>query len=375
MIDPHLEETHRELGSRVREFGDRHLRAVARAEDDPIARAKEVGALLGEDGLLGAVVPPPFGSSDARSVLVAREGLAYYSLLAEMVLAAQGLAGHLIDVAGTEIQRRRWLPPLASGAAFATAALAEPDAGADLASARTVAEEDGPLWRLSGVKSWVSGADLTGVHVVLARDPGSEGSQGLSLYLVDGGAPNLTAHPIEATAPLPVGELRMAGVPAVRLGEGNRALRLVARSFEALRPGAAGAACGLGARALDEAVRHAQARRQFGQPLASFQATRMTLADMYTELEAARRLASHAAWRADAGAEEAPRVTAAARIAAVEAAGRAVDRALQVHGAQGLVRGSTVERLYREARALRLREGTSEMVQLELAESILKESK
>lgn len=101
----------------------------------------------------------------------------------------------------------------------------------------------------------------------------------------------------------------------------------------------------------------------------------MTIADMHAELEAARRLARHAAWLADAGAEEAPRATAAARIAAVEAAGRVVDRALRLHGDQGLVRGSTVERLYREARALRLREGTNEMVRLELAESILKESK
>jgi acyl-CoA dehydrogenase len=375
MTDPHLEEAHRELGGRVREFAERHLRAVARAEEDPAARAKEIGTLLGEDGLLAAVVPPPFGSSDARSVLVAREGLAYYSLLAEMALAAQSLAGHLIDAAGTEIQRRRWLPPLASGSAFATAALAEPDAGSDLASARTVAKEDGPLWRLSGVKSWVTGAELAGVHVVLARAPGTEGPDGLSLFLVDGGAPNLTAHPIEATAPLPVGELRMAGAPAVRLGEGNRALGLVARSFEALRPGAAGAACGLGARALDEAVSHALARRQFGRSLASFQATKMAIADTHAELEAARRLARHAAWLADAGATEAPQASAAARIAAGEAASRAVDRGLQIHGAQGLVRGSTVERLYREARALRLREGTSEMVRLELAESILKESR
>lgn len=359
----------------MREFGERHLRAVARDEKDPAARAREVGALLGDEGLLAAAVPAPFGSTDARALLVAREGLGYFSLLAEMVFASQGLTAWLLETAGTEIQRRRWLPALASGAVLGTVALAEPEAGSDLAAARCVAEADGPLFRLSGVKSWVTLAGAAGLAVVLARAPGSEGADGLSLFLVDGEAEGLGVQPIEAIAALPVGELRLAGVSAVRLGAGTRVLRQVGRAFAALRPGAAGAACGLAVRALDEAVRHTLARRQFGQALAGFQATKMALADTHAEVEAARSLARHAAWLTDAGAEDAGRAAAAARLAATEAAGRAVDRALQLHGAQGLVRGSTVERLFREARALRLREGTIEMVRLELAEAILKENR
>ncbi len=374
-IDPHLQEVHRELAASVREFGEHHLRAVARDEKDPVARAREVGALLGAEGLLATAVPAPFGSADARSILIAREGLAYFSLLAEMVFSAQGLASRLIETAGTEIQRRRWLRSLASGAALGTVALAEPDAGSDLSAVRCVAEKDGPLFRLSGVKSWVTLAGGAGVYVVLARSPGTEKADGLSLFLVDGGADGVAIQPIEAIAALPVGELGLTGASAVRLGSGSRALRQVSRSFEALRPGAAGAACGLGARALDEAVRHGLVRRQFGRALAEFQATKMMIAETYSEIEAARCLARHAAWLADAGAEEAGRGAGAARLAATEAAGRAVDRALQLHGAQGLVRGSTVERLFREARALRLREGTTEMVRLELAETILKENR
>jgi alkylation response protein AidB-like acyl-CoA dehydrogenase len=374
-VDPHLQETHRDLAASVREFGERHLRAVAQDEKDPVARAREVGALLGAEGLLARAVPAPFGSADARSVLIAREGLAYFSLLAEMVFSAQGLASQLLESAGTEIQRRRWLRSLASGAVLGTVALAEPDAGSDLSAARCVAETDGPLFRLSGVKSWVTLAGGAGVYVVLARGPGTEKADGLSLFLVDGEADGVAVQPIEAIAALPVGELRLNGASAVRLGAGTRALRQVSRSFEALRPGAAGAACGLAARALDEAVRHGLARRQFGQALAGFQATKMTIADMYSEIEAARCLARHAAWLGDAGAEEAGRAAGAARLAATRAAERAVDRALQLHGAQGLVRGSTVERLFREARALRLREGTTEMVQLDLAETILRENR
>ena len=375
MTDPHLGDAHRELAGRFREFGERHLRAVARDEDQPADRAREVGTLLGEAGLLRGAVPEPFGAADARSILVARERLAYFSLLAEMVFASQALAAHLLGAAGTDVQKERWLSSLVSGAVLGSAALAEPEAGSDLAAVRTTAKSDGSLWRLSGVKSWVTGAGVVGVYVVLAREAGAEGPEGLALFLVDGGAPDVAAKPVEATAALPVGELRLDASPAVRLGEPGKALRLVGRAFERLRPGAAGAACGLATRALEETVRHLLSRRQFGRPLSGFQSPRMAVADMHAEVEAARRLALHAAWLADSGAEDAPRAAAAARIVATSAAERTVDRALHLHGAQGLVRGSTVERLFREARALRLREGTLELVRLELAEAILKESR
>jgi acyl-CoA dehydrogenase len=375
VVDAHLEETHRELAARFRGFGEHHLRAVARDEKDPVARAREVGALLGTEGLLAPAVPAPSGSADARSILVAREGLAYFSLLAEMVFSAQALTARLIDAAGTEVQRRRWLGSLAAGDVLGTVALAEPEAGSDLGAARCVAEEDGPLFRLSGLKAWVTLAGGAGMYVVLARDSENETPDGLSLFLVDGEADGLAVQPIEPIAALPVGELRLGGTPAVRLGSGGRVLREVARSFEALRPGAAGAACGMAGRALDEVVRHTLARRQFGRPLAGFQATKMTIADMHSEIAAARSLARHAAWLADAGAEQAGRAAGAARLVATAATERAVDRAIQLHGAQGLVRGTTVERLFRETRALRLREGTTEMVRLELADSLLKENK
>ena len=375
MLDPLLEDRHRELAARVRDIGEQHLRAVARDEEDPSQRAAEIGAQLGDAGLLTCAVPPPFGSMDARSVLVAREGLAWFSLLAEAVFSAQALAAHPVASGGSDAQRGRWLPALASGSVLGALAATEPEAGSDLGAVRTVAEKDGTLYRLTGVKTWVTAAKGVGVYVTLARSSDGEGPRGLSLFLVDGGAPGLAARPLETMAALPACDLRLDATPAVLLGEEGGGLRLVLRALEVLRPGAAGAACGLAARALETAVRHAQTRRQFGRPLAGFQATQMALADMHAELEAARRLARHAAWLSDTGADEAPREAAAARLVAAETAGRVVDRAVQLHGALGLVRGSTVERLYREARALRLREGTSEGLRLELAEAILKESR
>jgi len=374
-LDPHLEERHRELAGRVREFGERHLRGAAGDEEDPSGRAAEVVAQLGEAGLLSWAVPPPFGALDARSALVAREGLAYYSLLAEAVFSAQALAAHPLAAAGSDVQRGRWLPALADGTAAGALAVTEPEAGSDLAAVRTLAERDGALFRLTGVKTWVTAARDARVYVTLARSGDGEGARGVSLFLVDGGAPGLDVRPLETMAALPVQDLRLDAAPAVLLGEEGQGVRLVQRALESLRPGAAGAACGLAARALEATVRHALTRRQYGRPLAGFQATKMALADMHAELEAARRLALHAAWLADSGRDEAPRESAAARLVAAETAGRVVDRAVQLHGALGLVRGSTVERLYREARALRLREGTSEGLRLELAGAILKESR
>ncbi|HXK10197.1 MAG TPA: acyl-CoA dehydrogenase [Vicinamibacteria bacterium] len=373
MTDPHLEDRHRELADRVRDLGERHLRAVGRDEENPSRRAAELGALLGDAGLLRHAVPPPVGAMDARGALVAREGLAYFSLLAEAVYAAQALAAHPVSAAGSEAQRGRWLPALAAGSVLGALALAEPEAGSDLGGVRTLAQKDGSLFRLSGVKTWVTAAKGAGLFVVLARASQTEGARGLSLFLVDGGAPGVAARAVETMAALPTCELRLDAAPAVLLGDEGGGQPLVVRAIGALRPGAAGAACGLAARALDEAVRHTLTRRQFGRPLAGFQATRLALADMHAELEAARRLARHAAWLLDSDAKDAPREAAAARLVAAETAGRVVDRAVQLHGAQGLVRGSTVERLYREARALRLREGTSEGLRLELAEAILRE--
>jgi acyl-CoA dehydrogenase len=372
--DPQLEDRHRELAGRTREFGEHHLRGAA-GEEDPSGRAAALVAHLGEASLLAAAVPGPFGCFDARSALVAREGLAYYSLLAEAVFAAQALAAHPIAAAGSDAQRARWLPALADGSAAGALAATEPEAGSDLGAVRTLAERDGALFRLSGLKTWVTAARDARVYVALARSRDTEGAGGVSLFLVDAGAPGLEVRPLETMTGLPVQDLRLDATPAVLLGEQGQGVRLVQRAVEALRPGAAGAACGLAARALETTVRHALTRRQYGRTLAGFQATKMALADMHAEIEAARRLALHAAWLADSGSDEAACESASARLVAAETAGRVVDRAVQLHGAAGLVRGSTVERLYREARALRLREGTSDGLRLEVAAAILKESR
>ncbi len=373
--DPFLERKHALLGERIRAFGDKWLRSSAQDESDPAGRTRRIVTAMAEASFLRYAVPPPHGAMDLRSLVVVRENLAYFSSLADTGFVMQGLGSYPIARVGTEIQRNTWLPPIAGGHVLAAFAVTEPEAGSDLGGIRTQADRDGALWRLTGVKSYISNAGIAGVYSVLARTGEGSSHSGLSMFLVDAEAPGLSVKMLEAMAPHPLGELRFSNTPALLLGELGEGFALATATLEQFRPTVGAAACGLAGRAFDEALRHAQARRQFGRSLADFQATKMALAEMHVEIEGARLLVHRAAWRKDTGAESIAREGAVAKLAATEMAQRVVDRAVQIHGARGVMRGSTVERLYREVRALRIYEGTSEIQKLVIARELLKESR
>jgi acyl-CoA dehydrogenase len=285
----------------------------------------------------------------------------------------QGLGSHALSLAGTDVQKKRWLPEVARGLILCAFAVSEPEAGSDLAGVRTRALPDGALWRLEGVKTFISNAGIAGLYTVLARSGEGEGHHGLSMFLVDADAPGLAIRKLEPMAPHPLGEVRFEGTPAVLVGEAGQGYATALATLDTFRPSVGAAACGLARRALDEAVRWAMGRRQFGHALADFQGVQMALADMQSELMAARLLVRHAAWLKDSGAERITREGAAAKLLATESAQRIVDRAVQIHGGQGVMKGATVERLYREVRALRIYEGTSEIQKLVIARQLLKE--
>jgi len=372
-LDPFLDPRHVELAGQVRAFGEKRLRSMAHDESDPAAQTRQAAHLLAGKQILRAAIPAPYGAMDLRSLVVVREALAYFSSLADSAFAIQGLGGFPISRAGTQAQRDRLLPALVKGEVLASFAVTEPDAGSDLAAVRTQAVRDGARWRLSGVKTLISNAGIAGVYSVLARSSDEPGHKGLSMFLVDGEAPGLVVRPLEAMAPHPLGEVRLEGTPALILGEEGAGYKLALETLERFRPSVGAAACGLAARAFDEAVRWSRTRRQFGRALAEFQATKLALAEMHVELEAARLLVYRAAWSLDQGAEDVACRASAAKLAATEMAQRVVDRSLQLHGGQGVLRGMTLERLYREVRALRIYEGTSEIQKLIIAREILKE--
>jgi acyl-CoA dehydrogenase len=374
-LDPFLEDRHHALLERTRTFGEEQLRATAHDESDPEARTRDLVRAMAEASLLPAAVPPPYGSMDLRSLVVVREALSYYSSLADTAFAMQGLGSYAVSRAGTDAQKRRWLSAVVSGDVLCGFAVTEPEAGSDLAGVRTRAEPDGALWRLTGVKTYISNAGIAGMYTVLARSSEAAEHRGLSMFLVDAEAPGISVKPLEPMSPHPLGEVRFESVPALLLGEEGRGYSVALTTLDTFRPSVGAAACGLAARALEEATRWSLGRRQFGRPLSDFQATQLALADMQTELQAARHLVRHAAWLRDLGVERIPAEGAMAKLFSTEMAQRAVDRAVQLHGAAGVMRGSTVERLYREVRALRIYEGTSEIQKLVIARHLLKETK
>jgi acyl-CoA dehydrogenase len=297
-----------------------------------------------------------------RSLCVAREVLAYRSPVADAIFAVQGLAAQPLGMAGAVAWRPR-LDELTSGRVVGGFALTEPEAGSDVASMRAIGRRDADGWRIDGEKTFISNVGIAGFFVVFANADPSLGKKGISAFLVQADAPGLTLEPIVTLDDHPLGKLVLRGAPAQLVGDVGQGLRLALGTLDVLRTSVGAAAVGMGQRALDEALSHVRRRVQFGKPLAEFQLVQAALAEMATELEAARLLVARAAWAKDTGVAGKTEV-AMAKMFATEAAQRIIDRALQLFGGLGVVRGGVTERLYRSVRALRIYEGTTEIQKL-----------
>ena len=364
------------LRERLRRFATDELpRFVAREHDEATPRA--LVEALGKAGFLKLVVPKPWGAAVRVSSLqlaVAREELSYALPLADTLFAMQGLGSYPVTLAGDARLKKRHLAAVATGASIAAFALTEKNAGSDAAALETTARRDGRYYVLDGEKRFISNAGIADVYTVFAKtDPGA-GARGITAFVVEADTKGFEVSERTATiAAHPLGSLRFerCRVPAsARLGSEGEGLKLALRTLEVFRPTVGAAACGMGGRALDESVEHLTQRRQFGRALKDFQALRFKVAEMATDLDGARLLVERAARLADLG-KPGMRETAMAKLAATEAAWRIVDQAVQIHGGQGLVTGSPIERLYREVRALRIYEGTSEIQKLVIARAIL----
>lgn len=341
---------------------------------------------LAELGLTKLLVPSADGggawgnggaSVDVRALSVAREAIAYVSPLADSIFAVQGLGSHPILLAGEATRRASVLAEVVTGARVCAFALTEPEAGTDVASMRTTARREGDHWILDGEKAFISNVGIAHHYVVFANADPAQGKKGISAFLVDAAAPGLATEPIAMSVDHPLGRIRLASckVPAsALLGEVGHGLRLALGTLDVFRTSVGAAAVGMARRALDEAIARTTTRVQFGKPLSEFQLTQAALADMATELDAARLLVFRAAWEKDqpaaAGAEaEAARKSAATSVAmakmyATEAAQRIIDRAVQLFGGLGVTDRCVVDRLYREIRPLRIYEGTTEIQKL-----------
>jgi alkylation response protein AidB-like acyl-CoA dehydrogenase len=257
----------------------------------------------------------------------------------------------------------RWIPEVAQGRAVAAFALTEPEAGSDAAALSLQAKPDGDGWRLTGEKKWISNAPHADVYSVFARTSDEPGSSGVTGFVVAGDSPGLGGEPLELVAPHAIGTVTFddvyVGAEGV-LGAVGEGFKVAMRTLDLFRPSVGAFAVGMAQAALDAALAYAREREAFGRELRQFQAISQQLADMATQIEAARLLVYSAASRYDAG-ESVTRHSAMAKLFATEMAQKVIDAAIQIHGARALERGHLLEELYREVRATRIYEGTSEI--------------
>lgn len=384
---PFFDSDHFALRERVRRWAE-NLRGEARAaiascQSVLDARAVKLVRELGDASFLKHAVPAEFGGVrskvQARDLCILREELAYGDALADVMFAMQALGSYPVALAGNPEQKKRLLPAIARGECIGAFAITEAEAGSDVISMLTRAEQNGDEYCLNGTKRFISNAGIADSYVVFAVTEPEKKGKGISAFWVDAKNPGLIVKErIELLSPHPLGVIELRDCIVSRqalIGAAGDGLRIAFETLDLLRCTVGAAAAGLARRALDEAIVYSKNRRQFGRAIAEFQGTEFKLAEMATELEAARLLVYQAAWAHDSTEAEAKQKSSMAKFYAAEAAQRIIDQALQIHGGSGLITGSITERLYRDVRALRIYEGTSEIQKVIIARNLLAKSR
>ncbi len=377
-MDFDLTEQQQMMRDMTRDFAAREIMPIAREMDERKSMPDSLLAKLAEAGFFALSFPEEHGGLGVDTVtygLVVEELARASAGVCVMITVHNSVGFYPVAMFGGEEIKRAVLPRMAAGevAAFC---ISEPGAGSDAAALRTTARRDGDDYVLDGSKLWVTNGARAAFFVVLAREPGTTGHRSIHAFLVERGAAGLSVAKEEDkmglrcsdTAALDLDGVR---VPAAhRLGEEGEGFRIAMTALDGGRIGIAFQALGIGRACLEEALAYAKVREQFGKPLAEQPVIREMLADTGIELDAARLLALRAAWLKDRG-RPFTKEAAMAKVAASEAAGRAADRALQIHGGYGYVKEYPVERYYRDVRVTRIYEGTSEIQRLVVARDLL----
>ena len=373
---PFFTPEHRSLAQSVAELVEREIEPRAAMEDDVDGLARDFVKLLAGAGILNYAIATT--KLDVRALCLIREELAYSSALADLAFVMQGLGTFPIASAAPDHVRDFWLSRAANGKAIAAFALTEPTAGSDVAGIQTTARRDGESYVIDGRKRFISNAGIADFYTVFAKTGAREdGRPVISAFVVSAKMQGFRV--VERTSLIaahPIGEIAFdqCRVPAEDMvGNEGDGFRLAMETMDTFRASVGAAACGMARRALDQALRYSSNRKQFGRLLSEHQLVQAKLADMITELDAARLLVYRAAHARDTSDGRHTREASEAKLFATEAAGRIIDSAVQIHGGVGLVSGTVVERLYRDVRALRIYEGTSEIQKLVIAGQLLKE--
>jgi len=383
---PFFDEKHREFAKELENWAQSNLHDV----DAPsCANVDEVDEIcrtlvrrLGKSGFLNRCVPSINSRGepeiDTRSVCIAREILARHNGLADFAFAMQGLGSGAISLQGSETLKARVLDPVASGRSIAAFALSEPQAGSDVSAMQCTAERSGDSFILNGEKMWISNGGIADFYVVFAREPGSSRSSGISAFFVEATTPGLEiAERLNVIAPHPLAKLRFdqCVIPAANLiGVIGGGFKLAMKTLDIFRTSVGAAALGFARKALNNGIDRAINRAMFESTLADTQLTKVKLSEMALAVDSSSLLIYRAAWMRDGG-KNITREAAMAKLMATESAQRVIDSAVQLWGGEGVQTGSTVERLYREIRALRIYEGATEVQQLIIGSDIVKKAR
>jgi butyryl-CoA dehydrogenase len=379
-MDFNLTEEHQLIRSGVREFCQKYVEPVAEMTDSEAKFPADTVKKLAEQDWLGIPYPQEYGGagSDYLSYIIVVEELSRACATTGFTLECHtSLACYPLFKFGTEEQKQKYLAPLCKGEMLGSFALTEPGAGTDAGAATTTAILQGDQWVINGSKIFISNAPVAGVIIVFAMSDKSKGTKGISAFIVPAGAPGLVIGKhlnkmgIRGSLTAEV-FLKDCRIPKENLlgGEGQ-GFKIAMMTLDGGRIGIAAQALGIAQAALDESIRYSKERVQFGKPIATLQAIQWMVANMATEVEAARFLTYHAAWCYDQGLPYS-KEAAMAKLFASETASRQTDRAVQVHGGIGYIRGTKVERLYRDAKITEIYEGTSEVMRMVIAGNLLR---
>ena len=379
-MDFNLSEEHQLIRQGVQEFCDKYVCPIAEEVDRNQRYPEEVIKKIAEQEWMGIYFPPEYGGAgaDMMSYVIVLEELARAcSSTCVVVSAHSSLAGYPLYKFGTEEQKQKYLTPLCKGEMIGAFALTEPGAGTDAAASTTTAVLDGNEWVLNGSKIFITNAPVAGVHIVFAMTDKSKGTKGISAFIVPSDAPGLVIGKhldkmgIRGSLTSEV-LLKNCRIPKENLlGAEGQGFKIAMMTLDGGRIGIASQALGIAQAALDESIKYSKERVQFGKPISTLQPIQWMIANMVSEVQASRFLTYHAAWCYDQGLPYSSQA-AMAKLFASETAVRQTDRAVQIHGGIGYIKGTKVERLFRDAKITEIYEGTSEVMRMVIAGGALR---
>ncbi|WP_256687198.1 acyl-CoA dehydrogenase family protein [Halococcus qingdaonensis] len=382
-MDYELSDEQKQIRDEVRRFAENEIAPIASEYDKAEKYPHDLIETAGEMGMLGATIPAEYGGagySTLETAIISEELFAVDPGIG-LCVASTGFGAEAIIAAGTDEQKEEYLPPIASGDAIMGAAISEPDTGSDVSSVSTRAEKDGDEWVINGNKMWITNGSVGDYFVVLCKtDPEAEGRyNGFSQIIVESDREGFTAEKITGKLGIRASDTAELLLDDVRVPEENLVGTQGAgflqqmQFFDATRTGVAAQGVGIAKGALERALDYAQEREQFGRSIGQFQAIQHKLAEMHTQIEAARQLTYKSAWSVDNKNEQLTTLASMAKEYASRVAVEVADEAVQIHGGAGYVDDFDVERFYRDAKITQIYEGTSEIQKNVIARELLGE--